>query len=233
MHPLIRKQLFTTVLALGSACLAVFSTSRLFGELSATGPLKTMQQWSIDGKMGAHPVRQKQLSRLLMSIRVAPWSSDRRMDLARFYTWHLHRESRYSRKHQIYAQRTQQRILEALRWRPSWGFAWARLAENSVVSGNYDPVINRYLERALRYGPYELGTLQKVALMGMLHWQKFPQSMQGEILATVKRLLTIDDHPNNLIRLAFTLQWHEHILPLLQNPHQHSLYDAISRRLEP
>ena len=231
MHALIRNQLFAAGLALASACLAVFSAARLFGELSAMAPRKAMQQWAQDGQLGSHLKRQKYLSRLLMSVRVAPWNADRRMDLARFYTWHMHQAPNQSEQHRIYAQRTQRRILEALRQRPSWGFAWAALAENSVISGKYDPVINDFMEGALRYGPFEPGTLKKVILVGMLHWREFPQPIRSAILAAVTRSLNIDDDPTDLIRLAFTLHWQEYLLPLLQTPRQRIIYDDLVRRV--
>ena len=181
--------------------------------------------------MGSHAMRQKQLSRLLMSIRVAPWGADRHMDLARFYTWHMHRLPSQSSQHQIFALRTQRQILEAVHWRPSWGFAWAALAENSIVSGQDKSAINQFLERALRYGPYEQGTLNKVALVGMLYWQELPDSMRKQIQMAIVRSLKIHNHHTNLIRLAFSLQWQEHLLPLLQTPAQRAEYHRQVQRL--
>ena len=195
------------------------------------GPQKIMQQWAGDGQMGSHSIRQKQLSRLLMSIHVAPWSADRHMDLARFYTWHMHRMPRHSPQYQIYALRTQQQILEAVRWRPGWGFAWAALAENSAASGAYKPVTNEYLARGLRYGPYEPGTLNKLALVGMLHWRELPQALRQQVQMAIVRALKINNHHVNLIRLAFSLQWQEHLLPLLQTPAQRAEYHRQIQRL--
>lgn len=194
------------------------------------GPLKAMQQWASDGQMGSHSRRQKQLSRLLMSLQVAPWSADRHMDLARFYTWHMRRTTRRSEQHQIYAQRTQQQLLAAVQQRPVWGLAWAALAENSVASGHYKPVIEGFLSRALRLGPYEPGTLRKIALVGMLHWSNLCPALRGAVRKVVRRSLQIDDHPATLIRLAFSLQWQDQLQDLLQAPSQRAEFERLSRR---
>ena len=232
MPSLIRNQLFIAVLALSSACLAVVCAARLFGELSAFQPIKSMQLWANDGRMGSHSQRQALLSRLLMSLHVSPWSADRHMDLARFYTWHMHGLPRQSSQHQIYAQRTQQQILEAVRRRPSWGFAWAALAENSVVAGQYDPAVNNFIEQALRYGSFEPGTLRKVSLLGMIHWKEFPQPLRHKILMAVTQALKIDSHPTSLIRLAFSLQWQDQLWPLLQTPAQRAEFARQTKRLK-
>ena len=232
MPPLIRNRILVAALALTSACLSVFCGTRLFGELSAMGPVKSMQEWAVDGQMGSHTARQKLLSRLLMSIRVSPWSADRHMDLARFYTWHMHLLPRQSNQHRVFALRTQQQLLDAVRWRPGWGLAWAALAENTVISGQYEPTIIPLLERAYRYAPYEPGTLRKISLMGMLHWENYPQPVRKIILAAVTQSLKIDRHPANLIRLAFSLQWQMNLKPLIETSEQRAEFDRQARRLK-
>ena len=231
MQVLIRNQLLVAVLALTSACLSIYSAARLFAELSAMGPKKTMQQWAIDGQFGSHAARQKVLSRLLMSLRVSPWNADHHMELARFYTWHMHRTSKQTSQHKIFQNRSQQQILQAIPLRPSWGLAWATLAENSLVSGQYSPTVNQFIELALQYGQYEPGTLNKVSLLGMLHWQELPKSMQEKVQSAIVRALKIQNHHTNLIRLAFSLHWQEHLYPLLQTPAQRAEYNRQIQRL--
>ncbi len=231
MHSIARNYLFIAALALLGAMLAVYSAVRLFGELSAQAPSKAMQQWAIDGQMGSYRERQKLLSRLLMSIRAATLNADHRMDLARFYMWHLRQSAKQSSQHQIYAQRIQRRLLEAIKRRPNWGFAWASLAENSVVSGQYDALINPFIIRALKYGPNEPGTVKKVAVVAMLHWDHLPEPLRRTIRSAITRFLRTDDHPGNLIRLAFSLQWQAHLQPLLQTPAQEAEFTRQLRRI--
>ena len=91
--------------------------------------------WEAGEPMPDHRHRRQSLARIGRSIAVNPLAAQQRMELGRFFAWHAARHRPGSARAVFYSELAAGRFAEAVLVRPSWGFAWALVAEQWAMSG--------------------------------------------------------------------------------------------------
>ncbi len=189
-----------------------------------------MVSWERHGQIGSHAARQRLLTRLLVAARAMPWNAEYRTQLAHFYTWHAHAEVPNSARQRLFVLRAREWLEDVLVHRPAWGYAWALLAENHSLGAMWAPASNRLLDRAVMLGPFEPGTLKKVAMVGMGRWSALDEAARRTVRTAMSRALNLDPRPLELVRAAVGLDWASELDPLLHDADLRARFQALVAR---
>jgi hypothetical protein len=121
---------------------------------------------------------------------------------------------------------------EAINKRPSWGFGWARLAQNRLLQGLEDPIYLYSLQKAMDLAPWEPAVQRKVAWMGMASWSSLPESMRSDVRSTVQRALELSTFSDEVVRIAIQYDWTEELIPMLRTQRQRDVFDFVNRQIK-
>ena len=168
--------------------------------------------------------------RLGLSRRLNPLNADHSADLghlAEWRSWSLPPAD--PRRLELLAE-ARRFHSEAVGKRPSWGFAWARLAENRMLSGLVDDDFVASLDNAMRLAPWEPGVQRKVAWMGMAAWDGLPAATRRAVEESIRRSVILELHPEELVRLALQYDWLERLRPMMQTPRSRSALSKVLGR---
>ena len=169
-------------------CLAVYSAALVYSDLAMSRPSAAILGWENGDSMPDHQHRRELLVRMGRATAVHPLDAQPRMELGRFFAWHAARHRAGSARAVFYSGLAADRFAEAVLARPTWGYAWALLAEQWAASGQTDTRIALALRRAIALSPFEPGAQLKALWLGLGRWSALDETLRTELTASLARL---------------------------------------------
>jgi hypothetical protein len=71
--------------------------------------------------------------------------------------------------------------------RPKWPYAWANLALLKAYQGEFDPVYNEAVAKAVAFGPWEPGVHKTLARAGLLGWSQLDPTTKNHHVGNIHR----------------------------------------------
>jgi len=142
-------------------------------------------------------------------------SADYAMDLGRLYEWQALQKERWTQHAHQHRELAIQYFRTTTQLRPSWGFAWAHLAQSKIINQELDKETIAALEKAMVLAPWEIGVQRKVISVGFALWTNLSEDMQEQILRELERAVQLQ--PGAMIKLAIKQGWVKHLVPLLKD----------------
>jgi len=170
--------------------------------------------------------------RLSLARRLNPLSADYSADLGLLMDWQSLRQSPESAKFAAYRVRASQFHGEAIGKRPSWGYAWARYAEDQLLLGKRGDDFVLALEKAIVLAPWEPGVQLKVAWIGMASWGRLPNRVRGLVEESVRRTVETDSNLIELVRLAIQYSWLDYLTPMMRTERQAAVLEYVLQQVE-
>ena len=163
----VRERVLLLICVLVCGCLAVWSFALVFSDLAMSRPSAAIVAWERGAPMPDHRERRQLLARMGRAIAVNPMDAQQRMELGRFFAWHGARHRAGSARAVFYSELAADRFVEAVPARPTWGFAWALLAEQWAMGGQPEDQIVHALRRATQLSAFEPGVQLKTLWLGL------------------------------------------------------------------
>jgi hypothetical protein len=170
-------------------CLAVTALALAFADLAMNRPRVALVVWERTGAMGDYHDRRRLLARIGQAVAVNPLDADQRMDLGRFFVWHAERHHAASERARFYRELAASRFEEAVRARPTWGFAWMLMAEQWWRLDRRSDEVLAAMRRGAALGPNEPGVQLKHLWLGMGQWTRLDSADRDAVTRTLTRLL--------------------------------------------
>lgn len=153
--------------------------------------------------------------RLHAAFELNSLSADYAMDLGRLYEWQALQKRRWTKHAHHHRELAIQYFRTATQLRPSWGFAWAHLAQSKIINQELDKETIAALEKAMVLAPWEIGVQKKVISVGFVIWNNLSKELQEQISRELERAIQLQ--PRAMIELATKQGWVKHIEPLLSD----------------
>lgn len=120
----------------------------------------------------------------------------------------------------------------AISKRPSWGLAWAKLAQAYANEPKQSSEFIQALERALYFEPYEKLNQQHIIPLAITQWTTLPDPIKERTSAIIQHALRYQPKIIHLtVSTAIKYDWEEKLAPLLTRKwHKNVLGKAIRER---
>ena len=220
MHISIRVRLFAALTASALFSLAAISLGFGVANLADDSVRVWMRGWENKRHVTDNQQWEKAYSRLLLAHRLNPLNANYTADLGRLMEWSSWRHPLDDPKYIGERANAEYFYKNAIRARPTWGYAWANFAENRLLQGKFDKKFLHAIEMSIDYGPWEPWVLKKVAWMGMATWDELPERVRPKIKASIRRSVAIESDLNEIVRLAIQYDWLDNLKPMLLTDRQ-------------
>ena len=217
----VRERAILLAGALICGCLFVAALSLVFSDLAMMRPSKVIAAWERGEPMPDHRRRRELLARMGRAIAVNPMDAQKRMELGRFFAWHAARHRAGSERAVFYSELAADRFAEAVLARPTWGFAWALLAEQWAMSGQPQEQVLHALMRAVRLSPREPGVQLKSLWLGLGMWDALDDNLRAQLRASLERVSSRREYFVRAAGIALHHQRAELLDSALRQPWQH------------
>ena len=206
--------------AVTCGCLAVLALALAFADLAMFRPRAALMAWERTGALGDYRDRRRLLARMGRAVAVNPFDADQRMDLGRFFVWHAERHHAGSGRARFYRELAARRFEEAVRARPTWGFAWMLMAEQWWRLGERPEAVLTAMRRGAALGPNEPGGQLKHLWLGLGQWRRLDEGDRLALLRSLEQLLASRAYFQAAVRIAVQHQRADLVRRLLQEDWQ-------------
>lgn len=169
--------------------LAMLALVGVVGDLLAVGPRDRLTLWQGSRPGDVAEQAGRDLQSLGLAAALQPWDADLAADLGRLSEWAIFDGTPWSAESARWRERAIGHYRQALRLRPSWAFAWAHLAQASLMNAAPLAESLRALDRAMVLGPVEPGVQRKVLWTGFSLWSQLDARMRGRIATVLRQTL--------------------------------------------
>jgi hypothetical protein len=229
----VRERIIVLASALACGCLFVAALALVFADLAMARPSAMIASWERGQPMPDHHLRRELLARMGRAIAVNPLDARQRMELGRFFAWHAARHRAGSARGVFYNELAAERFAEAVLARPTWGFAWALLAEQWVMSGQAQEQILYALRRAVELSPYEPGVQLKSLWLGLGLWDVLDEPLRAQLTASLMRIMSQREYFARAAAIALHHQRADLLNIAAPQPWQRTLLERLARARGP
>ena len=227
-----RKVMPLAVVSLLAAALAVWAGIRGGSQALAYGPRQLIDRWH-QQKLSRDPVRWERANAQL--IRAHAWNrddADLLADLGHMASLRGTWEPLWSDAADAYRQDAIDYYWRALRARPSWGWAWARMAKELARSGRLSQGGLEALEKAMVLAPLEQSAQQEVISLGASIWPRLGED-QKQQLKRIMRYAVDGLLTREVVDAAIAYGLLDEVQPMLENEQQQRLLEQRLRAAKP
>lgn len=201
-----------------------------WAEVLVAQPRSIMNSWS-EGKPIPSEEEMDRLGRLLAKAQsLNKQNADIAFDRGRFAEWRAQQYPLWTNEAHKYREEAIRYFQEALNLRPTWGMAWAHLANSLVLnqqlySGGMDA-----LEKASVLAPLEIPVQQRLIWLGLSQWKQMDDELQARMRNIIENAL--EYHQQNLvIKAVVDFKLEKELADLFVGEHlQKSLQRALAVR---
>ena len=131
-----------------------------------------------------------------------PLEANYAAELGRHYAWLAWRSQGVAGESAGYRSISRANYLDAIRIRPTWGFAWINYAEADLLTRGNSTSTHFALRRAIALAPYEPNAQLKVLALGFSLWDSLSEELRSGVRGTLKRAVAVGNDVDFVIRLA-------------------------------
>lgn len=165
--------------------------------------------------------------RLRQAQALAPLNANYAAELGRHYAWLAWKSGGVVDASRSYRRRSRAAYADSIRYRPTWGYAWANYAESNILAGVVSEDTIFALDRAVKLAPWETKTQLKSLLVGFSIWDDLNEHQRMEITATLRRALLVGDDVDLIIRMAVQSGQESLVEGMLTQAPQRELFGRI------
>ena len=208
--------------------LALLSVMTFISEVVAMPPRNLIEK-SQEGKAPSAPELMDAQRKLEKALFFNPLGASLALEAGMLYQFQALGHPQWSSKAQKLHSKATEKFKLATELRPSWGPAWAYLAQSHVLNLNTGPEAYKALERALLFSPWSFQTQRHSISLGLALWNEAPEKLQDQMKGALNRAFT-DNRETLFVLHTAAMQGKENMIrPML--PHQKAL-DALECVLE-
>ncbi|TPW18702.1 MAG: hypothetical protein FD130_74 [Halothiobacillaceae bacterium] len=199
-----------------SGLLLIWSATWGYAEIITIEPRAHLHSWERGLKTPAPADFDRAWSQFETALTLNRHNAERYLDLARLALLKLTTEQPASSSYSQYRQVAIDNLNLAITHRPSWGLAWAYLAQFYASEPIQQAGLINALERAMELGPYEQINQRRIIPIAIAQWQRLPERQQTALKTMMQHALRYQ--PNiieSIITAAIKHRWLEELLPLV------------------
>lgn len=192
-----------------------------------------MSVWEAEGLSASESSWEGALKEMHVATYLSPFDADYSFDMGRLYEWDALRREIWTKKAKDSRSMAIKWYRRAIARRPSFGIAWASLAQSKVLNQEIDEETFDALERAMIYGPWEPVLQQKIIWVGLALWDQLPDPVKGQLTVSINRVLRYKHQAQFTIAAAVLLGRTAILRPLLtEKKHIKLMEREIRKRAE-
>lgn len=195
--------------------LLYWSARFMWADVQAIPARNALSKWEQVLKIENNDEWERASVHMHAAFELNPLSADYAMDLGRLYEWQALQKGRWTRHAHHHRELAIQYFRTTTQLRPSWGFAWAHLAQSKIINQELDKETIAALEKAMVLAPWEIGVQSKVISVGFALWANLSPDVQEQLLRELERAVQLQ--AGAMIRLATKQGWVKHLEPLLRD----------------
>lgn len=204
-----------------SAIFMVWSALWGYAEILVITPRHNITHWETTGSVIDPHAAKEAWDRLQKATILNSNNAEFYMDLARLATLQANAPQISNLDQKQYQDQALRNLLIAIKKRPTWGLAWAKLAQNYADSNQNNDLFVQTLERAIHFEPYEVINQQQVIPLGISHWEILPESIKTDFKNMVNQALRYHlKLAPSIIKTAVEYDWTLELVPLIENEQQ-------------
>lgn len=197
-------------LACVSFALASWALAWALADLQAGAARTFIRDVAIRGRSSAPGQFGAAARALRFALHANPLNADYAVTLGRLNQWQAWQQPAKADA-AAYRRAAIFRYRQGLNLRPSWGSAWAELAEAEVLLNGLTRESRHALRRAGALGRFEVDAQRKVLWMGMSNWQSLDDVEKNVVRDVAVARVLIDDPFNELAAMADRYGWGEEL----------------------
>ena len=195
-------------------------------------PRQNINHWEETGNINNPQAAAKVKSNLQKAIRLNSNNAEFYMDLARLTALQSNATQLSIQEKQHYQDQTIKNLKLALSKRPTWGLAWAKLAQAYAAKPNHTSEFIHALKRAIYFEPYEKLNQQHVIPLGIAHWNSLPETVKDKLKIVIQHALRYQPTIiKSIVSTTIHYNWANELSPLLKRKwHKNVLNKAIREK---
>ena len=203
-----------------------------YAEILTITPRHNITHWETTGESIEQHTAKEMWGRLQKATILNSSNAEFYMDLARLATLQANSLQTSTQEKKQYQDLAIQNLKLALSKRPSWGFAWGKLAQAYANDPEHSTDFIQAFERAIYFEPYEAANQQQIIPLGIAQWGKLPKTIKDKIISITKHALQYQPGIiHTIIHAAEKHNWTNNLSPLITRKwHQDLLNKAIHER---
>jgi tetratricopeptide (TPR) repeat protein len=204
-----------------SAILMVWSALWGYAEILVITPRHNITHWETTGGVIDQHAAKEARGRLQKATMLNSSNAEFYMDLARLATLQANSLQVSRQDQKQHQNQAMENLKITIKKRPTWGLAWAKLAQIYADAPQNRELFIQALERAIYFEPYEILNQQQVIPLGISHWVTLPESLKVDFRKMVTQ--TLRYHPKlapSIIKTAVAYDWAEELTSLIENKKQ-------------
>ena len=221
------------LVALISVILMLWSARWGYAEILAITPRHNITQWETTTNTLDRQSAKESWGHLQKAVILNNNNAEFYMDLARLATLQANTAETSIQDQQQYQILAIHNLKKALSLRPTWGLAWAKLAQSYAADNSNSSDFIKALELAIHFEPYEELNQQLIIPLGIAQWNILPDSIKEKITIITKHAL---QHQPKIIHALITTtvqyNWSEHLSLLITHKWHKDLLNKAMREKE-
>lgn len=219
--------------ALISVILMLWSARWGYAEILAITPRHNISQWETNANTLDQQSAKESWGRLQKAIILNSNNAEFYMDLARLATLQANIPETSIQDQQQYKTLAIHNLKQALKRRPTWGLAWAKLAQSYAADNSHTADFIKALELAIYFEPYEEVSQQLIIPLGIAQWNILPDTIKEKTINIIEHAL---QHQPKIIYALITAtvqnNWSEHLSLLITHKWHKDLLNNAMRKKE-
>ncbi|MEM7407778.1 MAG: hypothetical protein AAF458_20980 [Pseudomonadota bacterium] len=194
----------------------LFAVSIGVADLLATDARQFLDDAAHANRGVTHARWQQAVDGLRRARHLNPWNADYTADMARLYIWQSWQQVERPGAAEAYTRAAAHLYRETLARRPSWGYAWAELADTVATTDGISAEVETAVRLSGRLAPYEQQALRRVLWVALPSWPALDADMRDEVRTLVRNALRLNSESAWLTRLAARFDWQQELTRLRQ-----------------
>ena len=197
-----------------------------YAEILVITPRHNISHWEKTGSIDNPQAAKESWGRLQKAIILNSSNAEFYMDLARLATLLANAAKLASPDKNQFQDQAINNLKLTLSKRPTWGLAWAKLAQAYANDSKHTSDFIQALERAIYFEPYSELSQQHIIPLGIAHWGMLPDSLKKDLRGMVKDALRYHSElAISIIKTAVAYDWTVELTLLIENKAQKQLIE--------
>jgi hypothetical protein len=193
-------------------------------------PEYLLSQWEKKGQMDDLNAWKNAHRSLELANRINPGNPNIMLGMASIYEWRAMQSPIWTSYARDYRTKSVNKYRQVLKNRPTWGIAWASLAQNKFLLQEVDHEMWSSMSNAIKYAPWEIAVQRKIIWLGIATWKISPQDLKVQVKKIIIGGLRNPYLRDFVLKTVVQYQWQENLKLLLDKSEEKRLIKLIQIR---